>query len=692
MRRVLPLAVLIIFFISGTFYSQIIIKEKVGIKPKNNSVSKSLAQHIIRVDLQWEPIDVPAAIINYSDTHYYPCRNTGGTDWETGGNLSYQIIDVVGGYYNIQFRFGPPCNGQVEHAKYSIYYDNNKVMGDSFTIGGCFSAGSFPHYNLVYKSPLITDYSFQIYPKDLCIGEEGSLYYELGWGCTNVEIDTSTDNINLQIVAGEEYVSFYKNDQPQGDNLDIPFSETDDIDIIQDQFYSGNEIIVKLKSSIGDLIKYDSLLIYPKSRYRIDVSENTYPLLYDENFYMEVHIEGPGGCIAKLPQGITLNAQIVKGNDLGYLQDLDNGTTGDTLNNIPLQPNGKNHLEFISSGEMKADMDTAFIRFSISEEEINDVYVPLIFTPGPLVIDIQPPSLSPGETATITLKKRLLDGTIVDFDSTQTFEIGITDGCILGNIVADNDTGAYFYDVPQPIKFVADTAEGNSGEVKLRIAAVYEIILMNTKKNNKNKKGILISKSDSSKNSGKNYDKTTSFCFGGYFKMKDGSDTKIKIGSDTDSILLGETKYYQAKYPDPLSNKLVIEEVKPGSDGKPKLNGGLDSDVWGNNPVSVDTGKNYGKRMGVYWETEKPVWIGNTNKGNLEKGLIRLVGRYWSKDSSYVVKLKAKRNNDSAKFKIRVVKPGKLLSEDQSPTYSKSIDVFDKEYSIDSLCIYWGGL
>ncbi|MEJ2615698.1 MAG: hypothetical protein P8Z35_12125 [Ignavibacteriaceae bacterium] len=461
MRRVLPLAVLLIFFISNTFYSQVVIKEKVGIKPKINSVSKSLAQHIIRVDLQWDPIDVPAAIINYSDTQHYPCRNTGGTDWETGGNLSYQIIDVVGGYYNFQFRFGPPCDGREEHARYSIYYDNDSVTDGTFTVGGCFSSGSFPHYNLVYKSPLITDYGFQVYPKNLCIGEEGSVYYELGCGCTNVEIDTSVENLNLQISTGEEFVSFYKNGQSLGDNLDIPFSDIDDIDIIQDQFYSGKEITVKIKSSVGDLIKYDSLLIYPKNRYKIAASECTYPILYNEDFYMEVHIAGPGGCLAKLPQGITLNAKIIKGNDLGYLHDLDNGTTGDTLNNIPLQSYGGNRLEFISSGEMKAVMDTAMIRLSISDEEINYVDVPVIYTPGPLVIDIQPPTLSPGETATITLKKRLTDGTITDFDSTQTFEIGITDGCMLGNIAADNDTGAYFYDVPQPIKFIADTAEVN---------------------------------------------------------------------------------------------------------------------------------------------------------------------------------------------------------------------------------------
>ena len=104
---------------------------------------------------------------------------------------------------------------------------------------------------MVYKSPLTTDYSFQVYPKNLCVGEEGILYCELGSGCTNVEIDTSLDNLNLQIVAGEEYVSFYRNGQQQGDNLNIPFSEIDDIDVIQDQLYSGNEIIVKIKSCVG---------------------------------------------------------------------------------------------------------------------------------------------------------------------------------------------------------------------------------------------------------------------------------------------------------------------------------------------------------------------------------------------------------------------------------------------------------
>jgi hypothetical protein len=90
--------------------------------------------------------------------------------------------------------------------------------------------------------------------------------------------------------------------------------------------------------------------------------------------------------------------------------------------------------------------------------------------------------------------------------------------------------------------------------------------------------------------------------------------------------------------------------------------------------------------MGVYWETEKPVWNGNTNNGNLVKGLIRLVGRYWTKDSTYIVNLTAKQDKDSSSIKIKIIKPSELGLK-----YKKSKDVQNHDINIDSLCIKFGG-
>ena len=163
-------------------------------------------------------------------------------------------------------------------------------------------------------------------------------------------------------------------------------------------------------------------------------------------------------------------------------------------------------------------------------------------------------------------------------------------------------------------------------------------------------------------------------------------------------IMLGETKYFQAKQND-STKALKIEEIQPDSNGVPQQKTGTVGDwtwitenVWGNTPVEiVRKNDSYGKRMGVYWEREKPVWDGTTNSGNLAAGLIRVIGRYWNKDSTYVIKLKASKGTNSTFLKILVVKPGKLLTEGQSPTYEKARNVFDKEISIDDSCIVTGG-
>lgn len=75
----------------------------------------------------------------------------------------------------------------------------------------------------------------------------------------------------------------------------------------------------------------------------------------------------------------------------------------------------------------------------------------------------------------------------------------------------------------------------------------------------------------------------------------------------------------------------------------------------------------------------------------LTAGLIRLVGRYWSADSTYIVKLRAKNGPDSVTIKIIVKKPNKLLSDDQSTSYRRTRDAEDREINIDSLCILFGG-
>ncbi|HSW56197.1 MAG TPA: hypothetical protein VLH59_14020, partial [Ignavibacteriaceae bacterium] len=91
--------------------------------------------------------------------------------------------------------------------------------------------------------------------------------------------------------------------------------------------------------------------------------------------------------------------------------------------------------------------------------------------PGNIAAIVEPEELAPGDTASITFKRRYLNGTLEDFREWRTFEIGMLDGCTLGNLLVDGTLGQYFYDVAQPVYFVVDPS-ANTGTVKLQVGLV----------------------------------------------------------------------------------------------------------------------------------------------------------------------------------------------------------------------------
>lgn len=460
-------------------YAQVIIKEKVEINPQQNVVLKPLAQHIIRIELQWTPTNIPGAIINYDETGNYPCRNTGGSGSQTGGNLSYQIVDVVGGQYNLQFRFNIPCQNPpvVVEAQYSIYYDGTFIRTGSFSLANCYNGITFPFHNTTYRTPLITDYSFGFYSQDLCFGSYEPIELPLGLGCTNTEIDTSTEIVNLQILSGGEYASFYGYEGMVTDNLTLPHSMLDRVELRQDEFYSGNEMNVIVQSNLGGIIKQDQIVIHPKSSYGLEVSYVNYPIEYNETKYIEISPVGPGGCRAEFPPDILLNAEIIKGSELGQLQDFDTGQMGDNLYYIPIQTFGGNPIGFVADGNRKETIDTVIVKYFTTEPEIESVEVLIIIWPGSIYIALEPDSISAGQTADIIIKRRNIDGTLEDFNSTQTFEIGIFDGCDLSYLIAGADTAKYFNEVMMPIKYLAVDSIESGGIVKIKGGPIEEIII-----------------------------------------------------------------------------------------------------------------------------------------------------------------------------------------------------------------------
>ncbi|AFH50121.1 Hypothetical protein IALB_2418 [Ignavibacterium album JCM 16511] len=90
-----------------------------------------------------------------------------------------------------------------------------------------------------------------------------------------------------------------------------------------------------------------------------------------------------------------------------------------------------------------------------------------------LYVEISPAEIYAGDTADVIIKKRLPDGSLADFDSSQTFEVATLEGCVMGNILVGDSLSNYFYDVHQPIKFVvADTVNADSALILLRVGLI----------------------------------------------------------------------------------------------------------------------------------------------------------------------------------------------------------------------------
>jgi hypothetical protein len=181
------------------------------------------------------------------------------------------------------------------------------------------------------------------------------------------------------------------------------------------------------------------------------------------------------------------------------------------------------------------------------------------------------------------------------------------------------------------------------------------------------------------------------YCFLNTFESVIYKDADVKVEKKYE-ILLGETKYYAVKKKTE-TGELKIEEIKTDYGDEPQFPADADgwewqkTDVWGTDPI-----EKLGTKSGVYWEKK---WFDKTDNKNKDFtddniGMIRVIGRYWEegKEENFKVKLKTGNNTE---IKIKTIKPEKLLTEEQLDSYSKSKDVFDKEYSIDSLCIVYGG-
>ncbi|HRP36596.1 MAG TPA: hypothetical protein PLS50_02190 [Candidatus Dojkabacteria bacterium] len=309
-------------------------------------------------------------------------------------------------------------------------------------------------------------------------------------------------------------------------------------------------------------------------------------------------------------------------------------------------------------------------------------------TVNPFIVEIDPPRVSAGDTARIIPKYMDENGDYVEFDSLQTFELGMLDGCILGKLSSAGIDTNYFYGVIQPFYFIADSS-ADSGSVNIRVG----VIEMNPQNRSLTNNNNIIPESDN----------PVEFCFLNTYQSKLTLDVPLRIEQKYE-ILLGEAKYYavKKKIENGTVKEIKIEEITITDPDSVKFpaNAGTGWDwikeksIWSDRPINIET---KGQSPIFYDKFYAKVYYTGTTKPvihDLPDGMIRVIGRYLGKTIDNKVKLFTTKyqNSFTDTLEIQVIRPSKLGDDILSMIGPTKVDYVDSTYNnIDSLVVDMAG-
>ena len=237
----------------------------------------------------------------------------------------------------------------------------------------------------------------------------------------------------------------------------------------------------------SDTLRYETIIVQPD--YVLDFPFYEMKIPYLEEKHVEVYanrVQCSDGCYnwgtdsldilctsngGSFPSENTFNAEIISGSEYGTLTYLMNADDPENAykdeGNAFYDMETLAYLKFFAKGEMPNEDSKVVIRFSTSgpnPTSPRDVEIPIIENPNyPLKVNIEPSTLSAGDTATISFEKRdeyWDDPTYYPFDEDQLFDVSIIKGAELGTLYSDYEgyESDEFYSIPQEdLYFIADT-------------------------------------------------------------------------------------------------------------------------------------------------------------------------------------------------------------------------------------------
>jgi hypothetical protein len=450
--------ILVLILISQTAHAQVVIKEKVEIKPQvmlSNSSPQSIIQHVFTYKLTWEPSEY-----HRGNIRIITCNDdTLNSGWSTSGVTT--ITFTANGRHHYLFEeqswsYGSWGTGFLPGRLLQVFVDGVEKYHPQDVLGTYDGvAGSF---NLNIDGEICT-----LYEPGLSIGN-------IQWAECNGPNWYNTDPVGLQITQGSEYASLHN----IATGMDLGSTATlNNKDEIANIILKANESapsvttsqLVKLEANINGVVVTSETVYYPDI---FEIITDVYPseITTGEEAYIDINLYN---YCAPASDETKINLEIIKGHELASLINPYTDERSDTLTNLGHWW-GYMYARVIADGKSSNETDTVIVKVSTTDPNIVPKEVPIYIIPPLIYVYTVPEVLLASDTAEVIIKKRNPDGTLEDFPAEQTFELAVTDECVNGNILVDTTLNIYFENVVQPIYFVAaDSIEGGTGFVRLRV-------------------------------------------------------------------------------------------------------------------------------------------------------------------------------------------------------------------------------
>lgn len=405
---------------------------------------------------------------------------------------------------------------------------------------------------------------------------------------------------------------------------------------------------------------------------------------HGEHKYIWVSIVDDCGSVVSTPPEYFYKYELLGDAGIwGFLRDPITGRTGAILDSV-----NSTNIEFDAWGKDSDSVRVLSIRVSAENGSITPATAAFTLLPPEVRVLAGKTTLAFGDTTLLTMQVRYSSGAWMDRPYNWKSWFAIAQQDTFGSLrmldstdynpdVNEYESSVVYYSHPQvaadsdEVLILLSASEPSSGDEGIRVPVVRDRSTVSQQLRKK------ISQPNSTTAATKKK--------GDAISVRDNPSSHFglaRLKLRRSQILLGETKYYYVKN----DNGSVSIEETTNQNTIPAIN---DANVWPESPVSAVLDKpNSGKRLGVYWETQKPI----SNGTNLAPGMIRLVGRHWRADSVYKVDLAATYNGNTLHKVVEAKKPARLLKSGQHPTYQLSRDVFNNPIDVDSLCVYYGDL